>query len=289
MSDSASSFSELKDGETSGPSTTIPITTSLTHTDKPLPTTVDKPDSIKNATLASDYSTLFVPAPHPAFTVDWFTHYLKQTRVLVILALLVYMLVLVIWIATLGKATTVAAASGAVACPQWAGAELVPAVVSTCPPARAEVFYAGSPSSGGVRINANSVNQEDVSLPPLAIYVPNPGAAYYYTAVFLDPDYPTRQAPTMRSNLRGVLTNLRLGESVDTNSGQWVQMYEGPTSTDTQAHRYIWLIYRHSTATNNLQVPAQPGGFSVEEWLSSSWSQRPTLVAAAYFEAAGTR
>ena len=288
MSESGASFSELKDGESSAPSTSIPINTSLTGADKPLPTTVDKPSSVKNATFSSDYSSLFVPAPHPAYTVDWFTHYLKQTRVLIILALLIYMLVLVIWIASLGKATNVAAAAGVV-CPQWSGAELVPAVVSTCPPARAEIYYAGSPSSGGVRINANSVNQEDVATQPLAIFIPSAAASYYYTAVFLDPDYPTRQSPTQRSNLRGVLTNLRLGESVDTASGQWAQRYEGPTSTDTAAHRYVWLIYRHSTATSNLQIPAQTAGFNVEEWLTNSWSQRPTLVAAAYFEAAGAR
>ena len=287
MSDSASSFSELKESESSSGSTTIPINTSLTHADKPLPTSVEKPSDVKNATFASDYSSLFVPAPHPAYTVDWFLFYLRQTRVLIILALLIYSLVLVIWIAVLGKATAVAAASGAVVCPQWSGAELVPNVVSTCPPARAEVYYSGSPSSGGVRINANTVNQEDVAVQPMAIFVPNAGAAYYYTAVFLDPDYPTRQSPTLRSNLRGVVTNLRLGESADTTNGEWVQQYEGPTSTDTTAHRYIWLIYRHSSATSQLQVPVQPGSFNVEEWLTSSWSQRPTLVAAAYFEARG--
>ena len=288
MSDSSSSFSELKDGESTAPSTSIPIQTSLTHPDKPLPTTVTKPSAVSG--VNSDYSSLFIPAPHPAYSVDWFTHYLKQTRVLLILALLVYLLVLVIWIAALGKASTVAASgNGGVACPQWSGAELVPNIVSSCPPARAEIYYAGAPSSGGVRINGNSVTQADVSSMPLAIFVPNAAQSYYYTAIFLDPDFPTRASPTGQSQLRGVVTNLRLGESVDTGSGTWVQMYEGPTSTDTQSHRYIWLVYRHASASNNLQVPVQQSGFKVEDWLTSSWSQRPTLVAAAWFEAAGSR
>ena len=292
MSDtSSSSFSELKDNEsTTGGSTSIPISTSLTGVDKPLPTTVAKPDSIKNASLSGDYSTLFVPSPHPAYTVDWFMFYLKQTRMLVILGLAIFMLILIIWIATLGKAGAIAAATSGTVCQQWAGAELVPNVVSTCPPARAEVFYAGSPSSGGVRIDGNAVTQQDVSQQPLAIYVPNPVGAYYYTAVFLDEDYPNRQAPAGRSNLRGVVTNLRLGQSVDTTSGEWVVPYEGPTSTDQQAHRYIWLVYRHSSATEGLQVPGNYNyGFNVEDWFGSSWSQRPTLAAAAWFEAASSR
>jgi len=244
---------------------------------------------VKNATLAADYSTLFVPAPHPAYTVDWFTFYLKQTRVLIILALIIYMLVLVIWIAMLGKAGALGSGVGTTVCPQWAGAELVPYVVSTCPPSRAEVYYSGSASSGGIRVNGNGVAQEDVALPPMAIFIPNPASAYYYTAVFLDPDYPTRSSPNQRSNLRGVLTNLRLGESIDTSSGQWVQQYEAPNTNDRDSHRYVWLIYRHSTATEQLQIPASLAGFNVEDWITSSWSQRPTLIAAAYFEAAGNR
>ena len=230
MSDSGSSFSELKDNESSGAaSTSIPINTSLTHADKPLPTTVSKPASVTNATFASDYSTLFVPAPHPAYTVDWFVFYLKQTRVLIILALLVYMLILVIWITSLGKAGAMAGVAGSTICSsQWAAAELVPNIISACPPVRAEVYYAGALSSGGVRINGNTVGQDDVSIAPLAIFVPNPAPAYYYTAIFLDPDYPNRNYPTGRSNVRGIVTNLRLGESVDTNGGQWIQPYEGP-------------------------------------------------------------
>ena len=287
MSDSGSSFSELKDNESSGAaSTSIPINTSLTHADKPLPTTVSKPASVTNATFASDYSTLFVPAPHPAYTVDWFVFYLKQTRVLIILALLVYMLILVIWITSLGKAGAMAGVAGSTICSsQWAAAELVPNIISACPPVRAEVYYAGALSSGGVRINGNTVGQDDVSIAPLAIFVPNPAPAYYYTAIFLDPDYPNRNYPTGRSNVRGIVTNLRLGESVDTNGGQWIQPYEGPTATDPSAHRYIWLIYRHSTATSGLAAPNSLNNFNVEDWFSSSWSQRPALAAAAWFEA----
>ena len=289
MSDSASAFSELKDNESSAPSTSIPISTSLTHADKPLPTTVEKPSSVKNATIASDYSTLFVPAPHPAYTVDWFTFYLKQTRVLVILSLLIYTLVLVIWILALGKAGNVGAGTSTTVCPQWSGIELVPNIVNSCPPARAEVYYAGSQSNSAVRINANSVSQQDVSLQPMAIFIPNSPSAYYYTAIFLDTDFPTRNAETRRANLRGVVTNLRLGESVDTNSGQWVLQYEGPSSTDSAAHRYVWLIFRHSSATDNLQLYGQVNAFDLEAWLSNSWSQRPTLAAAAWFEASGSR
>ena len=277
MSDSTSSFAELKDNSGGGKAeVAVPINTS-----KPLPTTVPIPDPQKGGPSAT-YSTLFLPTTLPPYTFDWFLHFLKQTRVLVILALALFFLILLIWVASIGHAPPYTESVAASDCSDWQRSEIIPDVITQCPPARAQIYY---PSTSG-RVNMGGLiptNSADEM--PSAIFVPGATPSGYYTAIFLAPDSPTKSEPGNRSALKGLVTNLRLSESVDPNSGEWIFPYEPPTpEAGTGEHRYVWLVYRHSTKTSRLQTPGRLR-FDVEKWFSEAWPQRPTLVAANYFTA----
>ena len=277
MSDSAAPFAELKEGDSSSSKKEASVPINVLASTKPLPTTVKKP---AGDTSSADYSSLFLPTTAAPYTADWFFHYLKQTRVLVILALATFLLILVIWAASIGHPPPYSATVTA-DCSEWTRSEIIPDVISVCPQGTAEVYY---PSMTGVVNMGGQISAESATQKPSAIFVPGAVASGYYTAVFLHPDTPTANNPTGRSALKGIVTNLRLHQSADPNKGEWIFEYDPPTpNAGTGAHRYVWLVYRHSYAVSGLVLPTSRLNFNVEKWMAEAWPSMPQLVGVNYF------
>ena len=275
MSDSSTAaFTELKD-DTAGSKkdVSIPINAGTTTTAKPPPPSTAAP------TAADSYSSLFQSTSLPPYSFDWFMFYLKQTRVLVILAHIVLFLVLVIWIASIGKSPAITSTvTGAGDCSEWQRSEVIPDVISVCPPSVAQIFY---PSvNGRVVTMGSTLVSEAAAVQPSAIFVPGATASGYYTAIFVHPDSPSRSNPTNRNSLKGIILNMKLTESISTLEGEWVVPYSAVTpNIDTGEHRYVWLIYRHSGRLTNVPTPTNLFRFDVEKWIAENWTQKPQLVA----------
>ena len=276
MSDTSSAaFTELKDdgGASGKKEVSIPIQAGPTSTSaKPPP-----PPSAAAADATAAYSSLFQSTTLPPYTFDWFMFYLKQTRVLVILAHLILFFVLVVWVASLGKAPAIGAQVAGGDCTEWTRPEIIPDVISVCPPAVAQIFY---PSVNSRVDMGATVTAEAAAQQPSAIFVPGATSSGYYTAIFLHPDSPTRSEPINRNSLKGIITNMQLTQKIDTMDGEWIVPYSAPSpNTNTGEHRYVWLIYRHSSRVTDVAIPSNLYRFDPEKWIADSWTQKPQLVA----------
>ena len=165
----------------------------------------------------------------------------------------------------------------------FADSEIIGDVISVCPPAVATVFY---PSIATVNMGYGTVSSADTAVAPSGIFVPRAVQSGFYTAIFLDPDSPSAKTPDNRSYLRGICTNLRLYTNVTLSTGDWLVPYEAPAPPlGTGSHRYVWLVYRHSSSVSGIAPPLR-NKFDVEAWFRTTWPQQPQLVAANFFRSA---
>ncbi|XP_050552662.1 protein D3-like [Spodoptera frugiperda] len=118
--------------------------------------------------------------------------------------------------------------------------ELVPDVIPVAPSDRADVLF--EMNNNFVRTGeGNVLTPSEVRNPPIWVLW-SYTTAKYYTLMMIDPDAPTRQAPTYRSWLHWLVVNIP-GIYIPNRGDTLVEYVGAGPPNGTGLHRYVFLVY----------------------------------------------